>query len=93
MAAVTYFCRRAFLRLPNQQLSERLMSGLSYIPIGIFAGLIFPSVFVREGAFEVNPLYVIASILCMALMVWKKNVFLSFGLSLLFVVVWTTTMG
>lgn len=90
MSAVTYFSRRALLRLPNQRLSERLRNGLAFIPIGIFAGLIFPSIFVKKGQLAFDPLIIIASILCLGLMKWSKNVFLSFGISLLFVVLVTT---
>ncbi|MFD3445973.1 AzlD domain-containing protein [Microbacteriaceae bacterium 4G12] len=86
MGAVTYFVRRALLRLPNQRLSNRLRSGLSFIPIGIFASLIFPSLFVKDGNFVIEPVYIIASILCVGFMIWKRNVFISFATSLFFVI-------
>lgn len=89
MAAVTYLSRRAFLRLPSRYFSPRLRNGLSFIPIGIFAGLIFPSLFVKEGGLVWQPLEVAAGLLCLLLMMATKNVFVSFGASLALVVLVT----
>lgn len=89
MAVVTYLTRRAFLQIPDNRLSQRLKQGLTFIPIGIFAGLIFPSIFVQQGEIVIQPLYLVGSIVCLALMAWTKNVFVSFGLSLLLVVLVT----
>jgi branched-subunit amino acid transport protein len=86
MTAVTYLARRAFLRLPGEFFSERLKNGLSYIPIGIFAGLIFPSLFVRQGVLVWQPLFLIASLVCLVTMAMFRNVFVSFGASLTLVV-------
>ncbi|USG67312.1 AzlD domain-containing protein [Brevibacillus ruminantium] len=87
MAAITYFSRRAFLRLPSKHFSARLKNGLSFIPLGIFASLVFPSLFVDAGTFVIQPLYLVASLVCLAMMAISKNVFLSFGVSLGLVVV------
>ncbi|WP_134702485.1 AzlD domain-containing protein [Ammoniphilus sp. YIM 78166] len=89
MAVVTYLARRAFLRIPDNRLSPRLKQGLTFIPLGIFAGLIFPSLFVQQGEMVIQPLYFAGSIICLILMALTKNVFVSFGLSLLFVVLVT----
>ncbi|MFM1653998.1 AzlD domain-containing protein [Brevibacillus sp. B_LB10_24] len=86
MGAVTYLTRRAFLRLPASLFSPRLMNGLSFIPIGILAALIFPSLFVKQGQFVIQPLFLFASIACLLLMALSRNVFVSFGISLLLVV-------
>lgn len=87
MAAVTYFSRRAFLRLPDHLFSERLKNGLSFIPLGIFAALIFESLFLKEGELTFEPLYLAASAVCLVMMKLSQNVFISFGLSLAVVVV------
>ncbi|MBO8164957.1 MAG: AzlD domain-containing protein [Brevibacillus sp.] len=86
MAAVTYLTRRAFLRLPSKFFSPRLRNGLSFIPIGIFAALIFPSLFVEDGRLVVQPLFLTAGLVCLLMMAASRNVFLSFGISLLLVV-------
>jgi len=86
MAAVTYLARRAFLRLPSHLLSPRLRNGLTYIPVGIFAALIFPSLFVQQGTLVLQPLFLLASLVCLAVMAASRNVFLSFGVSLALVV-------
>ncbi|MET3288013.1 UNVERIFIED_CONTAM: branched-subunit amino acid transport protein [Brevibacillus sp. OAP136] len=90
MAAVTYPSRRLFLRLPSKYFSLRLRNGLSFIPIGIFAALIFPSLFLKEGHFAWQPLYLLAAAVCMLLMRLSKNVFVSFGVSLALVVLVST---
>jgi branched-subunit amino acid transport protein len=87
MAAVTYLARRAFLRLPSHLLSPRLKNGLTFIPVGIFAALIFPSLFVQQGALVIQPLFLVASVVCLAVMAISRNVFLSFGVSLALVVI------
>ncbi len=86
MAAVTYITRRAFLRLPSHLFSNRLHSGLTFIPLGIFAGLIFPSLFLDDRHFVWQPLFLLASAACLLLMVLTRNVFVSFGVSLALVV-------
>ncbi|QQE75663.1 AzlD domain-containing protein [Brevibacillus composti] len=82
MAALTYFSRRAFLRLPSKHFSPRLRNGLSFIPLGIFASLVFPSLFVQSGTFVIQPLFLAASLICLLVMALSKNIFLSFGVSL-----------
>lgn len=82
MSLVTYFSRRVFLRLPGHWLSPRLKNGLLYIPVGIFAALIFPSLFVQGEQVVIQPLLLVASLVCLGLMAWSKNVFVSFGVSL-----------
>ncbi|NGQ95405.1 AzlD domain-containing protein [Brevibacillus sp. SYP-B805] len=84
--AVTYLARRAFLRLPDNFFSPRLKNGLTFIPIGIFAGLIFPSIFVQGGTLVWQPLFLIASAVCVGTMMLFRNVFVSFGASLALVV-------
>jgi branched-subunit amino acid transport protein len=82
MAAVTYLSRRAFLRLPSKFFSPRLKNGLSFIPVGIFAALIFPSLFVQQSELVFQPLFLAAGAVCLLAMAISKNVFLSFGISL-----------
>jgi branched-subunit amino acid transport protein len=82
LAAVTYLSRRAFLRLPSHWLSPRLKNGLTFIPVGIFAALIFPSLFVHNGHMVFQPMLLVASAVCLVVMALSKNVFLSFGISL-----------
>lgn len=86
MAAVTYASRRAFLQLPSNLFSARLKNGLSFIPIGIFAGLTFPSVFIANHEFVIRPVLIAASLICLLAMHLTRNVFVSFGASLLLVV-------
>lgn len=86
MGIVTYLTRRAFLRLPDHLLSERLKNGLSFIPLGIFAALIFPTIFIDEKSLVFQPLVIIASVLCVLVMKITKNVFVSFCISLLLVI-------
>jgi len=93
MAAVTYVSRRAFLRLPGHLFSPRLKNGLSFIPLGIFAGLIFPSLFVQSGEWVFQPLFLAASAVCLAVMAISRNVFLSFGVSLALVVIGSLWQG
>ncbi|MFD1739745.1 AzlD domain-containing protein [Bacillus salitolerans] len=81
MSVVTYITRRTLLRVPSDFFSSRMKNGLSFIPIGILAGLIFPSLFLQNKEFVINPIYLVASILCLLLMKLSKNVFLSFGVS------------
>ena len=87
MAAVTYITRRAFLGLSSSSFSPRLKNGLSYIPLGIFAGLIFPSIFVEGGTISLQPIYIAASVICLIIMIWSRNVLLSMGVSLLVLVI------
>ncbi|MFF0825364.1 AzlD domain-containing protein [Brevibacillus sp. NPDC003359] len=57
MTIATYISRRAFLRLPGHWLSPRLKNGLIFIPVGIFAALIFPALFVQhQGLVSTDPL-------------------------------------
>ncbi|WP_139490151.1 AzlD domain-containing protein [Brevibacillus dissolubilis] len=84
--AATYLTRRAFLQLPSGFFSPRLKNGMTFIPIGIFAALIFPSLFLDGGQFVFQPTFLVASVICMGLMILTKNVFASFGISLLLVV-------
>jgi len=82
LGIVTYLSRRIFLRLPGNWLSPRMRNGLTYIPVGIFAALIFPSLFVQGGQAVFQPLLLAASLVCLLLMAISKNVFISFGVSL-----------
>lgn len=86
MGLVTYVSRRAFLQLPSGFFSPRLRNGLSFIPIGIFAGLIFPSLFIEHHEMVIRPLFLVASIICLVAMHVSRNVFVSFGVSLALVV-------
>ncbi|GAA4703497.1 AzlD domain-containing protein [Brevibacillus fulvus] len=87
MSAVTYFSRRLFLRVPSKYFSPRLINGLTFIPVGIFAGLIFPSLFVSGQQLVFQPVFLIASAICLLVMALSRNVFLSFGIGLAFVIV------
>ena len=82
LSIFTYLSRRIFLRLPANWLSPRMRNGLLFIPVGIFAGLIFPSLFVQGGQVVIQPLLLVASLVCLGLMAVSKNVFVSFGVSL-----------
>ena len=86
MATVTYASRRAFLQLPSNRFSPRLRNGLTFIPIGIFAGLIFPSLLIDQHQLVIRPLLIVASLICLIAMRLSRNVFVSFGVSLLLVV-------
>jgi branched-subunit amino acid transport protein len=86
MAVLTYASRRAFLRLPSKFFSPRLKNGLTFIPVGIFAALIFPSLFVQQNKLVIQPLFLAAGAVCLLVMAISKNVFLSFGISLALVV-------
>lgn len=82
LSILTYLSRRVFLRLPDHWLSPRMKNGLTYIPVGIFAALIFPSLFVQDAQFVFQPVLLLASLVCLGVMALSKNVFLSFGVSL-----------
>jgi branched-subunit amino acid transport protein len=86
MAIVTYGARRAFLRLPAHLFSKRLKNGMTFIPVGIFAALIFPSIFIQEGSLKLDPLLLGGAAVCLGLMALTRNVFVSFGVSLFIVV-------
>lgn len=86
MAVVTYISRRAFLRLPGHWMSPRLKNGLTFIPVGIFAALIFPALFVKNQELVFSPMLLIAGIACLLVMAISKNAFLSFGVSMAIVV-------
>lgn len=86
MGVVTYVTRRAFLRLPESFLTVRMKNGLAMIPVGIFAALIFPSLFTNGGKLSIDPLYLMAGAVCLVLMKLSRNIFLSFGASMLLVV-------
>jgi branched-subunit amino acid transport protein len=93
MGAITYATRRAFLRLPSRLFSRRLKNGLTFIPVGIFAALIFPSLFVQAGGLVFQPLHLAAAAVCIATMALSRNVFLSFGVSLGLVVLFSLIFG
>ncbi|WP_429844071.1 AzlD domain-containing protein [Brevibacillus sp. FIR094] len=87
MAIATYISRRAFLRLPGHWMSPRLKNGLTFIPVGIFAALIFPALFVQHQELVFQPILLIAGIACLIVMALSKNAFLSFGVSMAIVVI------
>ncbi|MGN7471623.1 AzlD domain-containing protein [Brevibacillus sp. SAFN-007a] len=87
MSIATYFSRRAFMRLPSHWMSARLKSGLSYIPVGIFAALIFPALFVQNQSVVFQPILLAAGVACFIIMLLTKNAFLSFGVSMAIVVI------
>lgn len=87
MSIVTYISRRALLRVPGNFFSVKVLNGLTYIPIGILAGLIFPSIFISNNQVMIQPLFIAGSILCLVLMKLRRNVFISFGFSVVVVVV------
>ncbi|EST53866.1 hypothetical protein T458_18975 [Brevibacillus panacihumi W25] len=89
MSVLTYASRRAFLQMPDHWLSPRMRNGLSFIPVGIFAALIFPSLFASEQQWVFQPVPLVASAVCLLVMAFSKNVFLSFGVSLGLVVLVT----
>lgn len=78
MTIVTYLCRRVLLRIPNYILTKRIKEGLAYVPIGIYAALVFPSLFQGKTGFEFKPLYLFSTVLCLLTMKVTNNFFLSF---------------
>jgi branched-subunit amino acid transport protein len=60
-----------------------------FLPIGIFAALIFPVVFIKKYEFEIQPIFLIGCIVCLILMKFTRNIFISFFVSLLIVILAT----
>ncbi|RBP30145.1 MULTISPECIES: AzlD domain-containing protein [Bacillus] len=78
MTIVTYLCRRLFLRIPDHILTKKIREGLAYVPIGIYAALVFPSLFLGKNGFQPNPIYLFSAVLCLLTMKVTNNFFLSF---------------
>ncbi|MGX7418683.1 AzlD domain-containing protein [Carnobacterium gallinarum] len=57
MAVVTYLPRLLpILLLSNRELPEKFVKWMSFIPVSIFAALIFSDIFFWEREFNLNPL-------------------------------------
>lgn len=87
MALATFLTRRLMLIVPEKYLTVRVKRGLLYVPIGVFAGLIFPTLFLVEGQFVWKVDYLLTTVVCILLMLWKKDFLFSFIGSLIFIVV------
>jgi branched-subunit amino acid transport protein len=88
MTIITYLTRRLLLRVPERVLTKRFKNGLAFVPIGIFAGLVFPSLFIGESGFEWKPSFLLASVFCLMTMKFTKNFFLSFFVGMGIVLIW-----
>lgn len=86
MALATFLTRRLMLIVPEKYLTVRVKRGLLYVPIGVFAGLIFPTLFLEEGLLGWKVDYLVTSVVCILLMLWKKDFLFSFIGSLIFIV-------
>lgn len=86
MALATFLTRRLMLIIPEKYLTIRVKRGLLYVPIGVFSGLIFPTLFLEEGLLVWKADYLVTSVVCILLMLWKKDFLFSFIGSLLFIV-------
>ncbi|MFC7686610.1 AzlD domain-containing protein [Ureibacillus sp. GCM10028918] len=86
MALATFLTRRLMLIVPEKYLTVRVKRGLLYVPIGVFAGLIFPTLFLEEGQLAWKVDYLLTTVVCILLMLWKKDFLFSFIGSLLFIV-------
>lgn len=57
MAVVTYLPRMLpMLLLNNREIPEKIVRWMSFIPVSIFAALIFSDIFFWENKFSINPL-------------------------------------
>ncbi|WP_413518125.1 AzlD domain-containing protein [Carnobacterium maltaromaticum] len=57
MAVVTYLPRMLpMLLLNNREIPEKIVRWMSFIPVSIFASLIFSDIFFWENQFSINPL-------------------------------------
>ena len=57
MAVVTYLPRMLpMLLLNNREIPEKIVRWMSFIPVSIFAALIFSDIFFWENQFSINPL-------------------------------------
>lgn len=57
MAVVTYLPRLLpLLLLSNRELPEKFAKWMSFIPVSIFAALIFSDIFFWQNQFDLNPL-------------------------------------
>lgn len=86
MAIATFLTRRLMLVIPERYLTQRIKRGLLYVSIGVFAGLIFPSLFFDNGKFTWKIDYLITAIFCIILMKLTKSFLTSFLGGLLFIV-------
>ncbi|MCK2004256.1 AzlD domain-containing protein [[Brevibacterium] frigoritolerans] len=86
MALATFLTRRLMLIVPEKYLTVRVKRGLLYVPIGVFAGLIFPTLFFEEGLLVWKVDYLVTTVVCILLMLWKKDFLFSFIGSLIFIV-------
>ena len=87
MALATFLTRRLMLIVPEKYLTVRVKRGLLYVPLGVFAGLIFPTLFLDQGQLIWKADYLLTTLVCIVLMLWKKDFLFSFIGSLIFIVV------
>lgn len=86
MALATFLTRRLMLLVPEKYLTVRVKRGLLFVPIGIFSGLIFPTLFLEAGKLVWKFDYLLTTLVCISLMLWKKDFLFSFVGSLIFIV-------
>lgn len=86
MTIATFLTRRLMLTIPEKYLTTRIKRGLLFVPIGVFAGLIFPTLLLENGSLILKTDYLLTAVVCIILMLWKKDFLFSFIGSLLFIV-------
>lgn len=85
MGIVTYITRFVFLiYLKNKNLSPFLSRSLNYIPISIFATLIFPDLFISQGKLNLTNPYIGAGCITALSVLICKNTLLSIVLGIIF---------
>ncbi|CAD5901529.1 Branched-chain amino acid transport family protein [Carnobacterium maltaromaticum] len=94
MAVVTYLPRMLpMLLLNNREIPEKIVRWMSFIPVSIFAALIFSDIFFWENQFSINPLEnlkLIPAILVFFIAYKTKNIMWSivFGVVGISLMVW-----
>nr|WP_315529921.1 AzlD domain-containing protein [Carnobacterium maltaromaticum] len=94
MAVVTYLPRMLpMLLLNNREIPEKIVRWMSFIPVSIFAALIFSDIFFWENKFSINPLEnlkLIPAILVFFIAYKTKNIMWSivFGVVGISLMVW-----
>lgn len=86
MTVASFLTRRLMLTIPEKYLTVKMKRGLLYMPIGVFAGLIFPNLLLENGVLTLKVDYILTAFVCVILMLWKNNFLFSFIGSLVFIV-------
>lgn len=86
VAFLTYMTRRLLLRV-RFEFSKKIQCGINTIPLGIFAAIIFPSIFISDSyQLSINPILLIGCVCCLVIMWRTSNVLLSIVSSMLIVI-------